>query len=380
MLSFQRYVFLDTARVLLVILATLAVLALLAQGLTYTEIIRENRQSISVYLKIITLGAPKVLALLMPLALFVASLWSLNQLHKDAEISVVQATGMTHWQVASPLLRLSMITLVVHLALTLWVQPTAQRELRESLLEARTDLATSLIRPGQFTTNGSLTFYARERSGAELIDIFISDAQNPDQIVDYIARTGHMRTIDGKPAFIMDDAQIHQKDDQGELSILDLERYAYDLAPLIQQETDTVYKASDRYLPDLIWIDPTNYVDAKSRDEFTAEVHNRLTAPLMNIAMVLLALWAILGGDYSKMGYGRRIVRASIFAGLLVILHIVAQSESQNDPGVNVLQWLLPIGAIVWLGLNHFLGIALNPFAWFQNRLKTSEPKKAPSL
>lgn len=357
MLSFQRYIFAETARILLLIVATLSVLALLAQGLTYTEIIQENRQSIGVYIKIIALGAPKVLALLLPLALFVASLWSLNRFQRDAEIIVVQATGMTHWQVASPVLRLAVLVATTHLALNLWAQPAAQRELRESLIEARTDLATSLIRPGQFTTNGALTFYARGRSGQDMVGIFISDARDPNKLVEYIARKGRILEIDGKPAFIMEYAQIHQKDEKGELSILDMERYNYDLAPFAREETDTIYKAADRYLPELIWLDQTNYVDARSRDAFTAEIHYRLTAPLMNIAMVLLAIWAILGGDYEKQGYGRRIVRAGVLALLLLVLHIVANSESKNAPLVNVLQWLLPLVTILWLSLRHFAGL-----------------------
>jgi len=321
---------------------------------TYAEIIRDNQQSLGVYLKIITLGAPKVLALLIPLALFLACIWCLNRVHRDAEIIVVQATGMTHWQVASPLLRLGLIIVATQLALALWVQPAAQRELRQSLFEARTDLATSLIRPGEFTTTGNLTFYARTRSGPDMVGIFISDARDPTKTVDYIAQTGRVQTIDNKPAFIMDNAQIHQKNDKGELIILDLDRYKYDLAPFAQEDTDTVYKASDRYLTELIWLDPTSYFDTKSKDEFTAEAYNRLTAPLLNIAMVFLALWAILGNDYNKLGYGRRIIRASVFAGLLIILHIVANSEAKNAPQINVLQFLIPIGAILVLALNHF--------------------------
>jgi len=354
MLSFQKYIFTDTARVLLVIVTTLAVLALLAQGLTYSEIIQENRQSVGIYLKIIALGAPKVLALLLPLALFVASLWTLNRIHRNAEITVVQATGMTHWQVASPLLRLASLMMLVHLALNLWGQPIAQQELRASLIEARTDLATSLIRPGEFITTDALTFYAKGRRGSDLTGVYISDARDSLKVVDYLARTGRVTTIDGKPALILENVQIHQQDEYGELSVLNLDQYKYDQAVLSREETDTVYKASDRYLPDLIWLDPTNYIDVRSRDEFTAEIYYRLTSPLLNIAMVLFAIWAILGGDYNRLGYGRRIARASVFAVLLLILHIVTQSESKSQPLLNHLQWLLPMGTIGTLCLTHF--------------------------
>jgi len=377
MLSFQKYVFLETLRVLLVIIATLAVLALLAQGLTYSEIIQENRQSITIYIKIIALGAPKILALLIPLALFVASLWTLNRVHRDAEFTVVQATGMTHWQVASPLFRLAAFLVIIHLALNLWVQPAAQQELRASLLEARSDLASSLIRPGEFVTTDELTFFARERKGSDLLGVYISDARDPLKVADYLARSGRIVTIDGKPSLILTQAQIHQKDENGQLSVLNLDQYKYDLATFSKEDTDTVHKAPDRFLPDLIWLDPTNYVDAQSRDEFTSEIYYRLTSPLINIAMVLLAIWAILGGDFNKLGYGRRIVRASIFALLLIILHIVSQSESENEPAVNHLQWLLPIGAIIILCLSHFTNIISQLSKKFHHH--TAKEKAAPA-
>jgi len=373
MLSFQRYIFSNTGRALFAIVATLSILSLLAQGLTYIEIIRENRQSFTVYLKIILLGAPKVLALLTPLALFVASIWSLNRIHKDSEIIVVQATGMTHWQVASPLLRLAACLMVIHLGLNLWGQPAAQRELRETLIEARTDLATTLIKPGQFTTRDDLTFYARESVGGELIGIVISDASQKNDVVDYLARSGRFTRTDGKLAFLMSDVQIHQKNNTNELSVLELDLYRYDLSPLLREDGDTILKASDRSLSKLIWLDPTSHHDATAADEFLAEAHNRLSSPLLNLAMVLLAIWAILGADYNKLGYGRRIIKASVFALLLLILHIVAHSEAESTPGLNILQWLFPLGVIFGLSLSHFQRVNFRALIlWPLKRFKPS--------
>jgi hypothetical protein len=85
-------------------------------------------------------------ALLTPLAIFVGAVWSLNRIHKDSEIVVAQAAGMTRWQVASPILRLALMCAVMHLAVNLWVQPTAQRTMREAVAMARADLAAALAR------------------------------------------------------------------------------------------------------------------------------------------------------------------------------------------------------------------------------------------
>lgn len=354
MLQFQRYVFANAARALLIIMATLSVLALLAQGLTWAEILQDNRQGLLIYMKIVGLGAPKVLALLIPLGLFIAILWTLNRVQKDAEITVVQATGMSNWQVASPMLRLACIVAVGHLVLGLWIQPTAQRDLREALLDARSDLASALIRPGQFTSSGSdLTFYARGRMGDQLQGLMISDSSNRAEVVDYLAESGRIGSVEGKPVLIMRNGQIHRPDADGDLSILLFEQYLFDLSPFVREDTDTVYEASDRYLHQLIDIDETNYVDVKSRDEFIAEFHHRLTAPLMNLVMALLAVSAILGGEYRASGQLKRIGQATLAALGLTILHLVLRAEAENVPAFIALLWIIPIAAGVAIGTNY---------------------------
>ncbi|MEL7130439.1 MAG: LptF/LptG family permease, partial [Pseudomonadota bacterium] len=130
MLRVQTYLFYQALRALLIIVGGLSVIALLTQGLSRTDLIVESGQSAWVYLKVVGLGAPQVIGLLTPLALFVSCTWSLNRIHRDSEIVVAQAAGMTQWQVASPLIRLASIVAVLHLVMNLWVQPLAQRELR----------------------------------------------------------------------------------------------------------------------------------------------------------------------------------------------------------------------------------------------------------
>ena len=169
MTKIQVHLFQQILRAVVIIVAGLVLMALLAQGLSRTDLILENRQSALTYLYVVLLGSPQVIALLTPLAIFVGAVWSLNRIHRDSEIVVAQAAGMSRWQVASPVLRLAVICAVLHLGVNLWVQPLAQRALREAVAEARADLAAALIRPGQFTTNGErLMFYAREQVGGEL--------------------------------------------------------------------------------------------------------------------------------------------------------------------------------------------------------------------
>lgn len=349
----QAHLFGQILQAVLIIVGSLVMIALLAQGLARTDLILENRQSAITYFYIVLLGSPQVVALLLPLALFVAGVWALNRIHKDSEIVVAQAAGMTRWQVASPVIRLAVMCLVVHLSISLWVQPMAQREMRFAVAEARADLAAALFRVGQFTNNGErLTFYAREQVGGELRGVLISDMTDPQFPTDILARAASLVSVDGRPTLLLRDALSQQLDANQQLSVLEFDQYMFDLTDFMKEDSELALKPSDKFLFELLFVDRKNYFEARDADSSLAEANARLTAPLLNIVMALLAIFAVLGGDFSRQGYGKRIGMAMGGAILVLVLHIALQSGAASDPALNIVLWLLPIltgTALAWI-------------------------------
>ncbi|MEM8636619.1 MAG: LptF/LptG family permease [Pseudomonadota bacterium] len=359
MTKLQRYIFGDSLRALIIIMSGLIIMALLTQGLSQSDLILESGQSAAIYMKVVFLGSPKIFALLVPLGLFVACVWSINRIHRDSEIVVAQASGMTAWQVASPVLRLAAVVAVVQLVVNLWIQPLSQREMRDTLHNAKLDLATTLLRPGEFSDAGSsLTIYTRDNLGGVLTGLFISD--QGVEPADYLATTGRVTQIDEKPVLIMQDGEIHQVEEDNSLSILKFDQYVFDLAPFAQEDSEIYYKASDRYLNELVNIDNSNHYEASNDSRFLAEAHYRLTTPLLCVAMALLAISAVLGGDYQKSGYLKRIGLMGIGALGLLFSHLVAHSLSIETVLANALQWFIPIGVIGLMVRLHFRVAASN--------------------
>lgn len=353
MTKIQAHLFQQILQAVVVIVGGLVMMALLAQGLSRTDVILENRQSALTYFYIVLLGSPQVIALLTPLAIFVGAVWSLNRIHKDSEIVVAQAAGMTRWQVASPIFRLALMCAVMHLAVNLWVQPLAQRNMREAVAVARADLAAALIRPGQFTTNGErLTFYAREQVGGELRGVMISDMTDPDYPTDILARTAALVTVEGRPTLVLRDALSQQLDANQQLSILEFDQYMFDLTDFMKEDSELILKASDKFLHELFFVDRKDYFQNKDADTFLAEAHSRLTTPLLNIVMALLAIVAVLGGDFSRQGYAKRIGLATGGATFMLVVQLGLQSAAADDPALNVAQWAVPlvvIGGLSWV-------------------------------
>ena len=357
MTKIQRYIFFSVLQAVLTIVGGLALLALLAQGLSYQDLIVENRQSALTFLWVILLGAPQVMALLTPIALLVAAVTALNRIHRDSEIVVAQAAGMTRWQIASPILRLAAFAAIAHLCVNLWVQPTAQREMRETISNARSDLAAALIRPGAFTYPADgLTFYARESRGGELKGILISDNRQPDDPTVILAREGNLVTIDGAPALAMQQGQVFSSTLDGEF-----EDYVYELAPYMSEDSDLYLKASDRYLFELFFPDMKDFYQQRDAERYVAEAHTRLSSPLLNIALAAIAVLTVVGGSYSRMGYQRRMIFGIVGGMFTVIATLSIQSNAVGNPALNVLQYGIPILVTLAVMFVYLVGLRVLP-------------------
>ena len=117
----------------------------------------------------------------------------------------------------------------------------------------------------------------------------------------------------------------------------------FDLAPFTNDDKAVTLEESDRFLPELFFPDMSNYYDNANVNMLAAEGHQRIAAPLLNLAMAMLAIYAVLGGDFSRRGYALRIALASAAALVLRLAAFGATSAGRDDPALNILQYVLPI-------------------------------------
>ena len=190
----QRYLWRQALWPLLIALSALSVLALLTQSLSTIDLIVENRQSALTFLKVTVMALPQLIAIILPLAVFMAVLYALNRLNVDSELVVAKATGLSPRQIASPILRLATYAMIVHFIFNLLLQPLSFRNMRETLLQVRTDIASQILRPGEFITpTQGLTVYAREiLSSGDMADVLIYDERSRVDPLTHSARIGRI--------------------------------------------------------------------------------------------------------------------------------------------------------------------------------------------
>ena len=345
MLSVQRYLFKELLVPTVAATAALTGVAVLSGSLQLLTIVVSQRQAAWVFLRLVSLTVPNLIGFVLPISAFVATLFTVNKLHTEQEIVVCFAAGMSRWQVASPAMRLCAWAAMTMLVISLWVAPLCGRITREELFKARTDLVGSLVKEGQFSESpGGLTVYA-QRVDAEnrLHNLFIHQLRADHSSATYDAKSGIIVRKNGAPVLVMRQGSNEQFSATGVLNYLKFDEYTLDLTPYVNTSDVLAYKPSDMYLHELIFPDPHANLDKPLRKKMAAEWNARLTAPMYIPLFVLLALIAVLGGGFSRLGYARRIGMAALLALVARLLGVTVEALCESTPVVNVLQWLVPL-------------------------------------
>src|SRR5579859_676660 len=328
-------------------ITALSAVVLLSQSLSGLDLVVNQRQSFMVFLKVTLLYMPQLINMILPIAVFVAALVALNRLHTEQEIVVCFAGGMSRWRVISPAMRLASTIALLALLMNLWVQPLTYRALRQVLFDVKTDLAATLVREGEFTQPvPGLTVYAQTIDNkGEMHNIFIHQTKDDGTATTYIANSGRVVQRAGGPVLLLHDESTQRLSPRGVLNFLTTPEYPFELSSLNDNDELIQYKQSDRYLHELFFPDLQQDWEKRNRKALLAEGHQRIATPLYNIAFMAMALSAVLGGAFSRLGYGRRIVVVSAAAVAVRILGFVALSAANSAVWVNALQYLIPLAA-----------------------------------
>ena len=322
----------------------------LTQSLRVIDTVVNNGQSARVFLEFTALLLPMVLSIVLPVSLFAAVLYSVNRLFTDSEIVVMLAAGLSGTSILRAVTAFSLIVMAIMYLITLYLMPSAQREMRDRITQIRGDVAAAFVREGAFLSPvGGVTVYLRETGQpGEMFGVFVQDERDPEQIVTYTAERALLLRDDDGTRLVMFDgiAQSSPAQQADNLSILRFEQLSYDLTRFEQAGGARTRKPSEMYLPQLLSIDADTAAPRKV-DEFRAEGHEALSSPLYVLALPLLAVAFVISAGFKRQGFAGRIVAAAV-AGLgLRLLGLAAKSVVSGAAGLWFLMYVPPLIGII---------------------------------
>lgn len=340
----QGYLFRQIARPVVGACAALAGIGILSQSLDQLEMIVERGQSVWLMTRLTLLAVPQLLAVIIPIGLFVGALIALTRLQREQELTAVFASGVTRWSAIRPAVRIAVLAALITLFVTTVGQPWAQRQARNEAFAVRTDLAAVLIEEGEFVEGpNGLTVYVQQIEQNGLLKNIFVYLEEGDRVTTWDASEARFSRIDGQPHLTLVNGSWQRYSSRGVLEYLSFGRQVVSLAPYSEVTDRVRYKPSDLYLTQLFNPSPQDLERVGSAGELMAEGHSRLSAPLYALMAMAMALSAIIGGQFSRTGYGLRIAKA---AGVFLIVRIAGYgvvAASAWNSWLNVFQYLLPI-------------------------------------
>ncbi|MEA1937725.1 MAG: LptF/LptG family permease, partial [Pseudomonadota bacterium] len=137
----------------------------LSQSIAVLEMVAEGGAPISLFLRIVMLMIPEFLAIVLPIALFVCTLFIYHKAQGDCELIVLRASGIGPWRLARPALILAFLVAGVAIATGGWLAPWAKNETRSLVSLIKSNHAGLIIRPNVFNEiHGGPTIYIRDKT------------------------------------------------------------------------------------------------------------------------------------------------------------------------------------------------------------------------
>ena len=329
MRKLDRYIFRQIAGPFLFFVLVFTGVIWLTQSLRVIDTVVNNGQSAQVFLEFTALLLPMVLSIVLPVALFAAVLFAINRMFGDSEIVVMLAAGLSSTSLLRAVAVFGVIVMILMYAITLYLMPTAQREMRDRIFQIRGDVAAALLREGEFLEPVSgVTIYLREAGGAgEMFGVFVQDERNPEQTITYTAQRAVLVRDGAETRMVMFDG-IAQSANTGvvdAVSILRFDQLAYDLSRLGGKARARARKPSEMYVDRLLTITAEEGAPRPLGD-YRAEAHEAISSPLYMLALPLLAVAFVISSGFRRQGFAKRIFVAAVAALALRLLGLAAKS------------------------------------------------------
>jgi lipopolysaccharide export system permease protein len=320
MTGLTRYMLRHLAIGTIIVTAVLAYILWLTQSLGFIELIINKGLSIGTWLELTLLLLPNVMVIILPIALFLVVVFVYNKMTMDRELVVAQAAGVSRMGLAKPALIVALLVTGVAYALTLYYGPVSVRAFKELQWTVRNDVSQVMLREGTFNQIGKgLTVYVRERGPeGQLRGLLVHDKRDRVKSITLMAEEGAVVPGPNGPRVALTEGSRQELTrGAGDLSLLYFDSYTVDLG-LVEATGDGRFTDNrERTTAELFTLGEEDGLTPRNVRRLRVEGHQRLTNPILNLALTAIALALILTGSFDKHGQLKRITMA-ILAVILV--------------------------------------------------------------
>jgi lipopolysaccharide export system permease protein len=344
----ERYILKITFSAFAACLVALTGVIWITQALRELDLLTGKGQTLLIFLTVTGLSLPALISVIAPVALFLATIYTLNKLNGDSELIVMSAGGMPPGRLLRPFLALAAFVCLAVGIISIHIMPASFQEMRQLFTKIRADFVGTMAKEGQFISlDNGITFHYRERQGDSLLGIFMEDLREKNKAIVYLAERGQTAEQNGTSYLVLQKGSVQRKEPNSrDSSIVAFERYAVDLSAFNKEGGEVVYKPRERSTIQLLFPDKSEPIYQEQSGRFRAELHERLSSWLYPLAMMMIAFAALGEPRTTRQGRGLAIASAVVAIVLMRILGFAASSGVARTPAAVVAIYAVPLASI----------------------------------
>jgi lipopolysaccharide export system permease protein len=370
MKSITWYIGRQVLAVTLLAAVVLCFMVWLFRSLDAVDMMMNRGLPVSSFLHFASLQLPRFVLFVSPMAMFGAAVFTYNKMIMDSELIVLRAAGLSPIALAKPVIIIGILMSGINYYLSLYLVPLTFREYKELEFKYRNDLPRLILQEGVFAspTEGITVYFRDIGKDGEMQDVFIHDNRPNKEPTTYLAERGRLiETEDGRwmvemskggwQVFrkgvkqICDPAAFLRKPSK-DCDIPRFETFIIDKARNINVNLKSDEKRSGRnareyYLGELI--NPTTD-DDKLREVLRAELHSRVSQPLLPLSCALVGIAILLSGAFNRRGQLKLVLASIGAAAFIIISSYTLRNYAPKIPIMNLVMYLnalLPMAAAV---------------------------------
>lgn len=245
-------------------------------------------QNADVIFQLFGLKLVRAVDTLLPLALFLGTLFAVSRWYRDSEMTVLAACGVSLGQLLRPVLAVALFCALLVAVSTFYLAPLTSVHMEQVKSDSLSQMALSTIKPGVFTETGKhrRTIYA-ESAGKDargLENLFLSTAGSATwkekEQGTIVARRGYQGVVDERPALVLEDGRAYEGEaGSTQFRVIGFRRYVHFFAaPQVLKLPDdpdfqnivTLWRSADR--------------------RYSVEWHWRIARPIATLVLSVFAL------------------------------------------------------------------------------------------
>ena len=288
------------------IIGILSIIILITQSLKYVDLMVSHGIDGLDFLYVTVLLLPSLLFIIIPICFFIAIIYSLNKLHSNRELNILKGVGVDDFSISKPALKIATLVSLIHFFISLYWMPIINHQFKELTKSLKENYITFFLQEKVFShPTDYLTFYIKNKvSNTKFEFVFYQDNRNSKKPVTLVAEKGELLKQNNKMYLSLSHGNRQELNEYGELAVLYFDTLLVQLdfdKHLGPGRINTIQETSIYKL-----IFPDKDIDAKTKTRMLAEASHRITWPFYNFILTMLAISALLYGEYNRSGKTKR--------------------------------------------------------------------------